>query len=182
MAEAAKTRMSAAEFLALPETNLPTQLLDGEVIQLTAPELDHQDVVGNVFVIFKQVAKILGGKAYVAPVDVVFDDRNVPQPDVIWLAPNSRCKAVGTKQLSGPPELIVEVLSPSTSRDDKRYKFHLYERYGVQEYWLVDPRDQLVEVWQLKEGRFVRLDVYGINESFDSVVIGTVDTNAIFVG
>src|SRR5262245_37337173 len=124
MAEAEKIRMTAAEFLALPETNLPVQLLDGEVIQLTAPELDHQDVVGNVFVLFKQITKTLGGKAYVAPVDVVFDDHNVPQPDVMWLAPDSQCKSVGTKRLKGPPDLIVEVLSPSTSRDDKRYKFH----------------------------------------------------------
>ena len=178
--DATRTRMTAAEFLALPETNLPLQLLDGEVIEMAAPELDHQDAVGNIFVLCKGAEKIYGGKAYVAPVDVYFDELNIPQPDVIWLAPGSLCKPVGTKQLSGPPDLIAEVLSPSTARDDKRYKFHLYQRYGVREYWLVDPRDQLIEVWQLQDGRFVRLDVFGVNETFLSALIGEVNTNAIF--
>src|SRR5690349_10514848 len=88
MAEQIKARMTAKEFLQLPESNLPLQLLDGEVIEMNAPTLPHQDVVGNIFVLFKLKAKELGGKAYVAPVDVYFDELNIPQPDVMWLAPD----------------------------------------------------------------------------------------------
>ena len=160
MAEQIKTRMTADEYLQLRETNLPVQFLDGEVIKMPAPELEHQDCVGNIYVIFRQATKSLGGKAYVAPVDVYFDALNIPQPDVLWLAPNSACKPIGCQRLSGPPDLIAEALSPGTAHIDRQRKFRLYEKYGVREYWLVDPRDQLVEVCQYIEGRFVRLDVY----------------------
>lgn len=174
--------MTAEEFLALPETNLPVQLLNGEVMELTAPELDHQDVVGNIFVLFKQIVKTYGGKAYVSPVDVYFDQLNIPQPDVLWVAPDSKCQPVGTQRLSGPPDLIAEALSPGTARIDKRVKFRLYEKYGVRECWIVDSRDRLIEVWQHKDGLFVLLDAYGQNETFTSALIGDIDTNAIFVG
>lgn len=106
----------------LPETNLPRQLINGEVYEITAPELDHQDVVGNVFLLFKQASKALRGKAYIAPVDVEFDADNVPQPDVILLLPGSRCQPAGNKRLMGPSDLIAKVLSPSTARLDRREK------------------------------------------------------------
>lgn len=181
MAEQIKTRMTATEFLQLPETNLPVQLLDGEVItDMNAPELPHQDVVGNVFILFKLKAKEIGGKAYIAPVDVYFDELNMPQPDVMWLAPDTQCEMVGTQRLSGAPDLIAEVLSPSTARIDRRSKFRLYEKYGVREYWLVDPRDQLVEVWQRKENQFLLLDAYDPSETFTSALIGAVEVAALF--
>lgn len=180
MAEQINTRMTADEFLRLPETNLPLQLVNGEVIELPAPELMHQDCVGNIYVLFRQAAQNIGGKAYVAPVDVYFDDLNVPQPDVLWLAPDSACQPIGTQRLSGPPDLIAEVLSPGTAHIDRRTKFRLYEKFGVREYWLIDPRDQLVEVWQYVEGRFVLLDVYAPSETFTSSLIGAVKCSAIF--
>lgn len=180
MAEQIKTRMTAAEFLQLPESNLPIQLLNGEVIEMNAPTLPHQDVVGNTFVLFKLKAKQLGGKAYVAPVDVYFDELNIPQPDVIWLAPDSQCQMIGVERLSGAPDLIAEVLSPSTAHIDRKEKFHLYEKYGVREYWLIDPRDELIEVWQHQDGRFVRLELYGAGEIFTSSLIGEVEVAELF--
>ncbi|MEZ4668839.1 MAG: Uma2 family endonuclease [Anaerolineae bacterium] len=180
MAEQIKTRMTADEFLRLPETNLPLQLLDGEVIEMPAPELLHQDCVLNTAILFRQAAQNVGGKAYVAPVDVYFDDLNILQPDVIWLAPDSASQPIGTQRLSGPPDLVAEVLSPGTAHNDRRSKFRLYEKFGVREYWLIDPRDQLVEVWQYVEGRFVLLDVYAASETFTSSLIGAVQCSAIF--
>ncbi len=180
MAEQIKTRMTATEFVQLPETNLPVQLLDGEVIEMGAPELPHQDIVLNAGIFLRQQAKELGGKAYVAPVDVYFDELNMPQPDVLWLAPDTKCEMVGTQRLSGAPDLIVEVLSPSTAAMDRKKKFRLYEKYGVREYWIIDPRDQLVEVWQHHDGRFVLLDVYEVGETFTSALIGSVETAILF--
>ena len=180
MADQAQTRMTAAEFFQLPETNLPLQLLNGEVIEMTAPELDHQDVVGNLFVLFRRAAAALGGKAYVAPVDVEFDAENVVQPDVFLLLPDSRCQPVGTQRLSGAPDLIAEVLSPSTARLDRKVKFRLYERYGVREYWIVEPRDQMVTVWQHREDGFVLLDVYSLDETFLSAILGEVSCAEVF--
>jgi Uma2 family endonuclease len=182
MVDHTQIRMTAAEFFALPESNLPRQLLNGEVIELGSPELEHQDVVLSLGIIFRQAAKTLGRKAYVAPVDVYFDEENVPQPDVIWLAPNSPCVPEGSKRLNGAPDLIAEVLSPSTQLYDRRTKFRLYQKYGVREYWLVDPRNRLVEVWQHNDGVFVRLDVYGEGETFTSALIGNIEVNLIFAG
>ncbi len=172
--------MTAAEFLKLPETNLPVQLLDGWVIKLDTPNLTHQDVVGNIAILFKLKERNFGGKAYVAPVDIYFDELNIPQPDVMWLASDSKCQMIGDARLSGAPDLIAEVLSPTTAHIDRKKKFRLYEKYGVREYWLVEPRDQLVEVFQLQESRFELLDAYGVGETFLSLLIGEVEVAALF--
>jgi Uma2 family endonuclease len=138
--------------------------------------------VGNLFMLFKEAARLLNGKAYIAPVDVQFDEQNVPQPDVLLVLPDSLCQPIGTKRLSGPPDLIAEVLSASTARLDRREKFRLYERYGVREYWIVEPRDRLITVWQHREGQFVLLNVYSADETFTSTLIGEVNCADIFAG
>src|SRR3712207_5229235 len=138
MVDTPKIRMTADEYLAQPETMQRMDLIDGEVIVSPSPSLDHQDVSGNTYTLLRDKTKVLGGKAYYAPLDIYFDEQNVPQPDVIYLAPNSRC--VPYKHiLAGPPELVVEIISPGNTRHDKSKKFKLYERFGVLEYWLVDP-------------------------------------------
>ena len=157
--------------------------MDGYVIRSSNAEIaaiSHQEVVGNTFELFTIKTKELGGKAYVAPIDVYFDESNMPQPDVVWLAPDSKCQMVGTERLSGGPDLIAEVLSPTTAYVDRKKKFRLYEKYGVREYWLIDPRDQLIEIFQLQEGRFELLDAYGVGETFLSSLIGEVEVGTIF--
>jgi Uma2 family endonuclease len=171
--------MTAAQYLELPETNLPTELINGEVFRMPAPQLNHQDVVLQTALFLRQ--RMTNGKVYVAPVDVYLDEANVVQPDVLWIAPdNKRCVSVDGKYLRGAPDLIIEVFSPGTARRDKREKFRLYQKYGVREYWMVDPLEQFIEVWYLVEGKFSLLDVYGPGESFMSPLLGDVDVTSIF--
>jgi Uma2 family endonuclease len=172
-----QARMTASEFLALPESNLPVELLDGEIIMSPAPELSHQDIVLQLAILIKQAAK--GGKTYVAPVDVYLDESNVVQPDVLWIADGSACVPVEGKYLRGAPEFVAEVFSPGTARRDKKDKFRLYEKFGVREYWMIDPGERLLEVWQLKKGHFALLDVFGPGEQFASL-LGAVETGTIF--
>ena len=80
---------------------------------------------------------------------------NAVQPDVLWNSPASRCVLVDDAYFRGAPDLVVEVLSPSTALRDKQTKFRLYEKYGVREYWIVEPTAQYVEVWALVEAKFV---------------------------
>ncbi len=167
MSDFIRQRMSASEFLQLPVTLLPVELLNGEIITMPAPELIHQEVVLNVAVPLSQV----GGQVYIAPVDVVFDALNVVQPDVLWIAPDGRCQPDGTKRLAGAPDLIVEVLSPGSIRHDRTIKFLLYERFGVREYWLVDPTRRFLEVWRLEEGMYRLQGSYGAGETFVSPVL-----------
>lgn len=166
---AAGTRMTAAEFLELPETTQPIELLNGEILVSPSPVPNHQRTVFNVG---KHVETLIpNGEVFLAPIDVYFDDENIVQPDVIWVAENSRCQ-ITERRLEGAPDLIVEVLSPGTERVDRGDKFRLYERLGVREYWLVAPLAQYVEVYRLDGDTFTRLGVFAPGETFESAVLG----------
>ncbi len=176
-----KIRMTAEAYFQRPESNLPIQLIDGDLLEMTSPLTDHQDMVGEIFYLFKFIQKTKGGgKPYVAPMDVWFDEVNVPQPDVFWVSDGGKC-VLRDKRLYGAPDLIVEVLSPGTMRLDKREKFHLYEKHGVSEYWLVHPTEAYIEVWVLETGKFKLLDIFAPEDTFASPVLGyTIELKLLF--
>ncbi|MBN1313392.1 MAG: Uma2 family endonuclease [Anaerolineae bacterium] len=180
MVEAIHTRMRADEFLKLPESNLPTELLHGEVIMTPAPELKHQELIFSL----AKLIEVLGkeGTVRLSPVDVYLDDENVVQPDVLWTASDSSCRDMDGKYLSGPPELVVEVLSPGTARQDRGEKYALYEKYGAHEYWIVDPAGEFIEVFLNSDAGFARQGLYGPADSFASPVLGgkIVDLTKVF--
>src|SRR5687768_16231992 len=126
-----RTRMTADEFFQLPETMQPTELIDGELIASPTPTPKHQLAVGAFFTLIHGL--IPDGVVLFAPLSVYLDEENIPEPDVMWVAENSRC-VITEKRLEGPPDLIVEVFSPGTAKRDKRDKFKLYEKHGVREY------------------------------------------------
>ncbi len=169
MVDQTKIYMTAAEYFDLPETNRFEELLDGELIVSPPPIPKHQDIVGNIFFLLRQ--QVPDGKVFIAPIALYLDERNIPEPDVVWVSASSRCQ-IAEKRLEGPPELIVEVLSPSTARRDRGDKFDLYEKHGIREYWLVDPEADYLEVYVLKENTFERQGLYGPEDSFESLVLG----------
>jgi Uma2 family endonuclease len=164
-----KTRMTAAEFFELPESNQFIELLDGELIMSPSPLTRHQRMSGWFFALLLDL--IPNGELFYAPMDVYFDDDNVPQPDIMWVAESSKC-VITEKRLVGPPDLIVEVLSPGTAANDRKKKFELYQKYGVREYWIADPVHLLLDVWQLVDGAFVWLGAFGTTDTFISPVLG----------
>jgi Uma2 family endonuclease len=176
-----KTRMTADEFFQLPETNQPTELIDGELIVSAPPIPKHQRLIRLLLILLDIL--IPDGEVFPSPIGVYFDDLNIPEPDLVWVAENSRC-VVTEKQLEGSPDLIVEIFSPGTATRDKREKYQLYQRYGVSEYWMVDPIGQYVEVCVWKDGKFEQQGVYGADDSFNSPVLGgkTVSLKGIFAG
>jgi len=179
MAELVKTRMTAAEFLALPETNQPTELLDGVFIVSPAPVPNHQLTSNR---LERLVTSLMpNGVMFHAPLDLYFDDGNVVQPDILWIAENSRC-IVGEKYLHGSPELIIEIFSPCTERKDRKQKFNLYQRHEVAEYWMVDPELEFIEVYVLENGLDKRLGLFEPGETFVSPILGgkTVEVSRIF--
>lgn len=165
-----ETRMTAAAFFELPESLLPVELLDGEVIMSPAPELAHQDIVLAAALLLKNL--VCEGNVYVAPVDVHLDEQNVVQPDVLWAGASGACVAVAGKHLRGAPDLIVEVFSPGSISRDKKRKFHLYEQHGVREYWMIDPLERYIEVHRHENGRFVLQGVYEPEDTFESAALG----------
>jgi Uma2 family endonuclease len=174
-----RTRMTADEFFQLPETTQPTELIDGELIVSPAPILQHQLLIASFHLLLAGL--IPNGLIFLAPTDVYFDKANVPQPDISWVAENSRCVLAG-KRLEGPPDLIIEIFSPGTAKRDKQDKFKLYEKHGVREYWMVDPLQEYLEVWALVDERYSLLGVFGADDNFDSPVLGkVVSLSGVFV-
>jgi Uma2 family endonuclease len=171
-------KITATEFLELPVSSLPHELLDGEEIMSPAPTIEHQRVL---FRLAQFLAGIVpNGEVFLSPLDLYLDEVNVVQPDIVWIATNSNCIPVEGKYFKGAPELVVEIFSPGTGRRDRKDKFRLYEKYGVREYWMVDPGEKLPEIWQLKDAQFVLVDVFGPDDKCQSPLLGEVDMKAIF--
>ena len=185
MAESVQERMAVTEFLELPESNTSPELINGELVVSPAPKHPHQRVVLKFAILLNELAGNMApdGEVVVSPMDVHLDEHNVVQPDVFWVSgPESRCQLGEDGYWHGAPDLVIEVLSPATTRYDKIDKFRLYEKYGSQEYWLVDPEAQVVEVFGQENDRFQHRGVFGPEESFDAQVLGgeTVDLKRVF--
>lgn len=104
-----------------------------------------------------------GCQPFHAPTDVVFDERNIVQPDLLIICDQNK---ITDKNIQGAPDLIVEILSPSTALKDKREKKALYERFGVREYLIVYPAEELVERFAIADGgRYVTEEVFGWDET-----------------
>lgn len=180
MADVPRTRMTAAAFLALPETDERTELLDGEAIVAPAPGLDHQRLVLRLAKLIEGLAA--GGEVLVAPVDVLLDEHNVVQPDVLWRAANGPCQPVEGRYLKGAPDLVIEIVSPTSEVRDRGLKFDLYEQHAVREYWIVELEPRFIEVYVLAEGRLRRQGLFPPEAQFNSPVLGgqTVSVSACF--
>jgi Uma2 family endonuclease len=166
-------RLTAAEYYATPEyaAHSLIQLIDGEMVIGMAPIPRHQEIVGNVHVMLWMFARQRGGRAYIAPIEVELDESNVYEPDVLYIAPNSACQ-VTEKRLIGAPDLVVEVLSPSTAKHDRVAKFRTYGLRGVREYWIVDPQHNTLEQWTNEAGNLRLVSAYGLGDSFTSALFG----------
>lgn len=179
MADMAKTKITAADFLELPEQpGFPiVELIDGEIILSASPIVKHQLAVVRVIVLLDELKP--NGEVLTAPMDVHFDEYSVVEPDVMWIAANSQ--AVVDKWVYGAPDLIVEIFSPSTMKRDQIEKFKLYEKHGVREYWMIDLEYEQVEVWVNGANGFDRLGLYGKVGTFTSPTLGKlVDFTPVF--
>ncbi|MBE1553221.1 Uma2 family endonuclease [Sporosarcina limicola] len=159
------------------------ELIDGVPYNMTpAPSPLHQRIVGELFFELRTHFGSSGCAVYVAPFDVQVDkadDYTIVQPDISVICDESQ---VGTKRAIGAPELIIEVLSPSTALKDRNNKFNLYERTGVKEYWLVDPYNETIEVYGVSGGRYRKRKVFGRDDSLLSFVFPDlrVELSAVF--
>jgi Uma2 family endonuclease len=137
----------------LPESNLPTELWDGELIMSPAPSFFHQEVVDRFHDLLKAwVRRHHLGKTAVAPIDMVLTTHRSTQPDVVFIS--TERLGIIEKRLMGAADLVAEVISPESRRRDRIDKRDLYEQHGVQEYWLIDPEAKTVEVLHLESGAY----------------------------
>lgn len=136
-----------------------SEMLDGKIVLMAPrPTVNHNIIADNIYCAFRNH---LSGKTctpFSDGIDVYLTEKDQVIPDGMIVCNRNIVKMNG---IHGAPDLIVEVISRSTERRDKGYKKALYEACGVKEYWIVDPRLQSVEVYLLKESRYVLDDIYG---------------------
>jgi Uma2 family endonuclease len=169
--KAAQQRVSYADLERWPEDGRRYELYDGEVFEIPAPILLHQFVLGRLYLALSGHVQAHGGAVFVAPLDVVFTQFDVVQPDLVLFAPaRARLLDMHTA-VHHAPDLAIEILSPGTARNDRGRKLRLLERHRVKEYWLVDPEAGAVEVYHLSGLRFVKAGTARGDEPVVSVLM-----------
>jgi Uma2 family endonuclease len=150
--------LTYADLQAIPWDGKRRELLDGELIVSPSPFVRHQRLVLR---IGTALAKFLedhgGGEAFAAPLDVVLSDTNVVEPDVFFV-PDRLSSILTDRHVMGVPSLVIEVVSDS--RMDRVRKRDIYARFGVAEYWVVDPDADRVEVYRLAGDGYARPEIF----------------------
>jgi Uma2 family endonuclease len=163
---------SVREYLRTPESNQPEELRYGWVVREPTPSTGHQAIMTGIqtAVVLYVTERALG--FVVHHMDVVLDEklRLVVQPDLLVVL-NERRHILREGRVWGPPNLTVEVLSPSNRRHDRLRKLAWYRQYGVQEYWIVDPVDITVEVLDLEAEPSPAVRIYGESDILESRVL-----------
>ncbi len=143
------------------------EVLEGMLIREPSPTTHHQRVV---FALSRQLADFFEGfdpegELFMAPLDVTLTSRNVVQPDILFVS-GSRRSIMRPERIDGPCDLVVEVMSPSNRRKDRLRKLEIYRRAGVPHYWLVDPEENILEAFVLRDERYVLTVVSGPGDMF----------------
>ena len=162
------------------------ELINGEFILVSAPNRAHQ--IASVKLVSNMDPFVEGrglGWVFHAPFEVVLTDPegvNIIQPDIIFVS-REREHIISSSNIQGAPDLIVEILSPSTGRRDRTTKRDLYARHGVGEYWIADPEAQTVTVMLLKDGAFETVRECGLEDTLTSPTLEgfSVRLDSIFV-
>jgi Uma2 family endonuclease len=150
--EAAHSHVTYADLERWPDDGKQYELYDGEVRVVPAPSNLHQVVQANLLEVLAEYRKTRGGRVLSSPLDIVFREDTVLQPDITFLTgPTFRLLQMH-KPIRFAPDLVVEILSPSTAKWDRIKKYGVYARHGVAEYWIVDPGNETVEIFALRDG------------------------------
>lgn len=159
------------------------ELIRGKIFRMSpAPKSIHQEISGNMYGIIWSYLKQKPCKVYPAPFDVVLPVQNekrdssttVVQPDICVICDLSKIEERGCV---GAPDLIVEILSPSTSRKDLNDKYSVYEEVGVKEYWIVMPMEQIIQVFHLKNERYLLHGAYNREDVITSEMFPGLEIN-----
>jgi Uma2 family endonuclease len=155
------------------DDNFQYELIEGQLSKKTPNSIKHQRVSGDItFLLSNFLIQNPIGEVLFAPLDVVLNEYNAVQPDVFYVSKNKEYILNEVEQVViGIPDIIVEILSPSSVKRDRITKKKIYEQFGVTEFWLVDPSYKNVEVFRLVEGAFELADFVEENGTVKSTVL-----------
>lgn len=186
----AKEKYTYADYLTWPEGER-WEIINGVPYMQAAPSWQHQAISGNIFGQFYEYLKDKSCQIFAAPFDLCIPELNerdeeisnvISQPDIVIICDKSKLRKTG---FFGVPELIIEIISPSTAKMDKITKFNKFEKAGVKEYWIVEPEQKIVSVFVLQSNnRYGRPDV--LSED-DQIVVSifpdlAIDLKLVFEG
>jgi len=153
------------------EDGLRCEVLDGEIINMTpSPTPKHQDILGGIYSEFRGYLKGKACKVFISPIDVcLFSSNDTEESDIKdWLQPDllivCDSNKITEKRITGAPDFVIEVLSPSTTKADRVLKYNAYAKAGVKEYWIVDPYHEFIESFILHNKTFERSGQYFKND------------------
>lgn len=142
------------DFCALPDDGKRYEIINGDLYMSPSPNIPHQKIIINLAaIIHGYVRKHKLGTVLVAPTDVLLSNHDIVEPDILFVSKENQ-SIITHKHIKGTPDLITEVLSPSTSRRDLRLKRDLYARSSVPFYWILDPDGPRVIELQLMDGEY----------------------------
>lgn len=149
-------KKTVQDYQQLPE-RAPYQLINGKLVFSATPNRQHQKLLGEIFLrVSSHCDNTEKGEVYIGPFDGYLDDENVLKPDICFISQNN-IFILTEAGVDGAPDLIIELRFPSNAYYDLRAKFQLYEKYGVKEYFIVDPEDNMVIAYKLIEGSYKEL-------------------------
>lgn len=178
-----RDRITYKDYLQLPAESR-YEVLEGDLSMVPAPGERHQRVVVRMLAALVEVVEAKGlGLVYVAPFDVILADDSVVQPDLLIVLAENR-SIIAPEGVRGAPDLVVEVLSPATAKRDTGVKRRIYGRYGVKEYWIVDPEARTIEVSVNLGGRLAVTGLFGGGDPVESQVLAgqVIAVNALLAG
>ncbi len=166
----AKVRFTYKDYLLLPEDKR-YEIIDGELYMVAAHNTRHQRVSRRLeAALLQHTEQKHLGEIFYAPYDVILSDENVVQPDILFVR-KQRAGVITDANLQGAPDLVVEILSPGTRSKDLELKRKAYARFGVQEYWIVDPEADTIEVLVWNELGYVTAGVYAKADCLSSPLL-----------
>jgi Uma2 family endonuclease len=165
---AADPRVTFAELQQWPDDGRRYELYDGEAIVVPAPFPRHQRVASHVGEILREYEHATGGLVFSVPIDIVFSEHDVVQPDVVFFRTERRGLIDMMQATRAAPDLAVEVLSRSTEARDRGRKMQLLARFRVPEYWIVDPVENSLEVYVLRESTYELVAAYDATQDVRS--------------
>ncbi|MEP7127582.1 MAG: Uma2 family endonuclease [Chitinophagales bacterium] len=151
-----RTAMEVFKFL--PEGTL-SEVIENQFYVHPVPNEVHQGTLSDIILEIGNYVKQQDlGIVRIVPYGVYLDDKNVVEPDILFIS-RENIGLIKKDGLHGTPDLIIEILSPSNERHDTVTKKNLYEKFGVKEYWIVDPENKVATGYELKKGKFQSIGI-----------------------
>jgi len=166
----------------MPDDGKRYEIIGGELFVTPSPIKKHQKLSGRLYQLLSDQAQAGHGEAYFAPVDVRLAPYDIVQPDLLFILRDRLDIYLPSGVVEGPPDIVVEILSPSTRGIDQIRKAALYARGGVHEYWIADPDAPSLTVYTLRDGLYEAVPAQDRRQP--SVVLPdlTFDLDALFAG